>query len=81
VSGVPRIRRTISSKRNEVARVATRPDVVAGADQTTTYLLLQLRKANRTILRLRACARAAHEGNEEELRAALASLRPGDLEP
>jgi hypothetical protein len=43
------------------------------------FLLLQLRKANRTILRLRACALAARDGNEEALRAALASTRPADL--
>ncbi len=75
-----RRRTKISSKssRNGFARAATR---VPDGDQTTAYLLLQLRKANRTIIRLRACALAARGGDEEELRAALAALRPKDVEP
>ncbi len=71
-----RVKILSTSSRNGIARIATRaPD----GDQTTAYLLLQLRKANRTIIRLRACALAARHGNEEELRAALAALRPKDL--
>lgn len=46
---------------------------------TVLYLLLQLRKANRTILRLRRCALAARDGDAEELRAALSALRPKDF--
>jgi hypothetical protein len=58
-----------------------RHELVSDRDRTTVYLLVQLRKANRTIVRLRACVLAARDGNEEELRAALAELKPGDLEP
>lgn len=68
-----------SSSRNGSARLAMGRALVSDRDQTTVYLLLQLRKANRTIVRLRACALAARDGSEEELRAALAALRAEDL--
>jgi len=49
-------------------------------DQATAYLLLQLRKTNRRIQRLRAVALAAMEGGPEEIRIALAALKPHDLD-
>jgi hypothetical protein len=51
------------------------------ADRTTAYLLVQLRKANRRILRLRAVALAARDGRPDQLRGALARLKAGDLDP
>ena len=83
VSRVSRGRARLFSRtsRSGFAWIATRQNPAPDGRQTTVYLLLQLRKANRTIIRLRACARAARGGNEEELRAALAALRSSDLEP
>ena len=45
----------------------------------TLHLLLQLRAANRSILRLREVALAARDGDAERLRAALAKLDAVDL--
>jgi hypothetical protein len=46
----------------------------------TAYLLVELRKANGTIERLRSVAFAARNGDAVRLRAALARLRARDLE-
>jgi len=46
----------------------------------TVYLLLELRKANRTIQRLREVGLAAQDENAVSLRAALAALHARDLE-
>jgi hypothetical protein len=50
-----------------------------GNEGVTTYLLIELRKANRTIERLREVALAARDGDSEKLRAALARLWARDL--
>lgn len=46
----------------------------------TAFLLLELRKANRTIHRLREVALAARDGDSKRLRVALMSLCARDLE-
>jgi hypothetical protein len=51
-----------------------------GGISVTACLLLELRKANRTIMRLRDVALAARDGDAKKLRAALVSLRPRDLD-
>jgi hypothetical protein len=57
-----------------------REQALRDEDQTTAYLLLQLRKANRRVQRLRAVALAAMEGGPEQIRVALAALKPHDLD-
>ncbi len=47
----------------------------------TAYLLLELRRANRTIVRLREVVTAALRGDSARMHAALARVRPADLEP
>ncbi len=49
-------------------------------DVTVVYLLMQLRKANRRILRLNEVVSVARDGDVQRLRSALARLRPGDVD-
>ena len=44
-------------------------------------LLIELRRANRSVIRLRAVALAARDGDGPQLHAALAELRHTDLQP
>jgi len=55
-------------------------DALRLAQRATAYLLIQLRRANRQIERLRAVADVAREGRREELERALAALKPDDLD-
>ena len=50
-------------------------------DATVTFLLLELRRANRSLFRLRSVVDAARRGDEEGMKAALARLRPPDFLP
>ena len=59
---------------------ALRP-LARAASADIIYLLIQLRRANRTILRLREVACAAHEGDTQRLRSALETLHPPDMDP
>jgi hypothetical protein len=54
-----------------------------GRDDTrvTAFLLIELRRASRTIARLREVALAARDGDAERLRAALGRIHPADLDP
>jgi hypothetical protein len=65
--GEPREKATMSSSE-------TRRDVVL-------RLLIHLRRANRSVIRLRAVALAARDGHRRQLLAALARLRRTDLRP
>ncbi len=49
--------------------------------KVTVFLLMELRRANRTIQRLRKVALAVRDGDPERMRAALAQLRTIDLHP
>jgi hypothetical protein len=53
---------------------------VESAHRTLAALVLRVRVVNRRLWRLRAVARAAAGGRAADLSAALAALKPGDLE-
>ena len=56
-------------------------EVVWMSCDVVVRLLIELRKANRSVIRLRAVALAAREGAGPQLLAALARLRRTDLHP
>ena len=62
----------------DVSMLAPAPHPDVDALRATVYLLVQLRRANRRIDRLRSVALAATRG-AGELETSLAALRPGDL--
>jgi hypothetical protein len=74
--------------REKTASELSEPDVLAEPDEparsngldVSTYLLVELRRANRKLHRLRAVALAARDGDAARLRLALARLFPSDLE-
>jgi hypothetical protein len=53
---------------------------IESAHRAIAALVLRVRSVNRRLWRLRDVARAAAEGRTADLHAALAALRPGDLE-
>jgi len=67
---------------NEAVRSIRARRLLVGdvTDVAVVYLLMQLRKANRRILRLNEVVSAARDGDVQRLRSALARLRPGDVD-